>query len=294
MPKRISKQNKDAKEQPRKGVGKEPSNAVSHVDVAREHLRKMRQIHPRLLAAERIVAVGKEKWIDNKDSKSLAANEQTLADLKKEAAFIRQSARALLGNRPIRFWTPMSLTITTAVTTGITNTVTLGGGTAAITPQNMAEWSSFQALFDEIKIHAGVCDFVYSNPYILAATYGTSDALAVIGYDTSDSTAITSTLAGCQLAQHKTLDNGIAGTGGQAIASSTGLSTGVHHKFSFVVPKGTYSDPAGSFCGDIWQPTTSGATAVGAIKFFHVGGVITAIVTGAGVLMLDISLRCRS
>jgi len=256
------------------------------VDLVREHVTTLRPLHRRLMEAERVVALSKENWVSvgNKDIKQSSNDETTLALLKKEFGFIRNAARAVFGNRPVRFHAPMDFTITTTVTTGVTKTVLMGGSTA-LNASNLTEWSSFAALFDEVKVHGGTADFIYINPNVFGTAL-TTDSQPVIGFDPADATAAGSSSAVVQLARHKKLDTIASG------GASTGATTGVHHRFPFEIPKGTFSDPSSAFCGDVWQPT-SGPVAVGCLKFYHVGVVVTAIVTGAGHLFLDVSFRCR-
>ncbi len=211
---------------------------------------------------------------------------------KKEFSLMRQSARAMFGNRPIRFLTPTTFIITTTVTSGVTQTVDVGSaGTGQILPSGMAEWSSLSALFDEVKVHGGVVDFIYDNPVGPTTNSKTVLMRPVIAFDPSDSTVLSSTTAGMEMAQHKTLPIQAASA---ALGSNTAVYGGIHHKFAFRVPPQPVVNNNGAFVGDAWQAVNGTPTAVGAIKFYHVGSVITAINTGAGHILLDVSFRCKA
>jgi len=255
---------------------------VSYPDVAKSHARSVSMLLPKIRQLEIQSASVKEKWVvvDNKDAKALALNDSQLSLLKKELSMLRSSARALFGNRPVRFHSPMSFTLTATVTSGVVNSVSTGGN-SSILASNLTEFSSFAALFDEVKVHGGFVDFLYANNVVAPLV---ADSRPVISFDPEINTAATSTDALMQLAQHKTFD----------VAVSSALdSSSNHHKFHFVVPQGALADPGASFCGDVWQPTSGGLLPNGAIRFYHIGAVVTAIVVGAGQLMLDVSFRCR-
>jgi len=271
----------DLKGMEAKALEKAEKHRGKDVDRLHSHLAMMRPLIPKLAIAERNSAISKENWVSvgKKDLKETAIEETNLTLLKKELGLIRATARTAFGNRPVRFHAPMDFTITTTVTSGVTKTVLMGGSTA-LAASNLTEWTSLAALFDEVKVHGGLVDCIYNNPTPVSAAL-TTDSRPIMGFDPADATAAASGSAVSQLAQHKTFP---------AIMGSTGY--GGHYKFRFEVPKGTFSDPASSFCGDVWQPT-SGPVAVGAVKFFHIGGVVTAIVTGGGQLFLDVSFRCR-
>jgi hypothetical protein len=232
--------------------------------------------------ANKLQTARKEGWLTG-DSKDTKADDQTIALLKKELGLIRGAARAALGNKPFRSFAPMTFTLTATVTSGVVNTVATGGN-VTIAPTNITEQSSWAALFDEVKVHGGTVDFLYANPVNVLAM--TNDSRPAVGYDPTDSTAATGVNDVVQLAQHMTLDAPCNQSGNVLSCASN------RHRFKFVIPKGDYISSNAAFVGDMWQDFAS-AQAVGAIKFYHVGAISTAVVCGAGQVMLDMSFRIR-
>jgi hypothetical protein len=244
----------------------------------RVHLRALRD----LISRSKSTATREKGWL-SVDSKGNTGEDATVQLLKKEFAFIRGAARAAIGNRPFRTTAPMTFTLTATVTSGIVNTV-LTGGTTTVSPTNITEQTSFASIFDEVKVHGGLVDFLYANPHPVGTL--NADARPVIGFDPTDATVATNTNEMCQLQHHKTMDVGVVNAGGMLPPS------GNHHRFSFVIPKGDMIEVSSAFVADVWQDM-SNAQAVGAIKFYHIGSAVTAIIVGTGQLMLDMSFRCR-
>jgi len=210
---------------------------------------------------------------------------QSYETLLKEYDMARNAMRAGLGDRPIKMRLTASFVITTTVTSGVTNTVT----PSTLNPNTCGEWSALSGLFDEYKCVGGHLDFVYNNPISQYNTAKTSNNIPVIGYDADDGTALTSTLSGAQLAQHKTLTTTVSDGTTVAIPGM-----GLHHQFSWHVPKG--SVPYISGIGDPgtnWIPV-SGVSSAGNLKFYHVGIANTAVDTGAGICYFNLEFRCRS
>jgi len=213
-----------------------------------------------------------------KDSK------EPVPPLAQELALFRKALRSIVGTRPFRTLCPMTFTLTATVTSGLVTAVSMGGTATGIIPSNLAEASAFISVFDEVKVHGGYVDFLYNNPVTAGAAI-TTDSLPTIGFDPDDSSPLGSSIAVQELQQHKTFDPNTTGS------TATSLH-GNHHRFSFKTMPGDLTVTGGQAVGDAWQEMATGAR-VGCIKFYHVGQITTAIVVGAGTLMLDVSFRSR-
>jgi len=204
---------------------------------------------------------------------------------------IKTLIRAGLGERPIRMKLLMELLITTTVTTGVTNTVSMGGNSNGLYVSNTSEWASISALFDEVKCMGGSTTFLYKNPVTgTGISAVVKEDMPVIAYDPADASGTASgTFNIMELQQHAVLN--------PIFATFTNTynvpSNGIQHKFSWHVPKGTMIST--SVTGDDWIPTANAtSTCFGQLRFYHIGVVVTAINTGAGVITLDCEFRCRS
>jgi len=264
-------------------------------NAVRKIITSMHPIVRQLNDAKKKMLLHKEGYFtDNKDQKfDPLAQSKTIELLQQELKMALQAVRAGLGDRPIRMRLTNSFVITTTVTTGVTNTVTITGASGGgIGPSNATEWASCAALFDEYKMFGGHCDFVYVNPIPGGtAANQTSNALPVIGYETDGATLPTSSLLMTQLAQHKVLT--------PIITTAANVyqvpAMGAHHNFKFHVPKGTAiggSDGLNVDPGTEWI-VVSNPVFGGYLKFYYVGNGVTANDTGAGIIYYDVEFRCR-
>jgi len=221
---------------------------------------------------------------DNKDTKTtdVAMLEQQLEMLIKEFDMLKATFRAGLGDKPIRMRLTSTLALTTTVTTGVTNTVVVGGGNGALNPNVCTEWATMVALFDEYKCTGGEAAFAYSNPASVVGTALTSNSMPVMAYDGDVAASAASSISLTQASQHKILQS----------SSTTGAYvTGLNKRFRWHVPKGV-TIGSGVQPGTEWL-LTSTPFAAGCLLFYHVGTVVTAIDTGAGFVYFDLEFRCR-
>jgi hypothetical protein len=259
-----------------------------------DHIRKLMPIVKARDEKKKSVALASSAYFaDSKDLKSapLPQLQKELLALENEVKLMAGVVRAGLGNRPIRIklWVP--LVITTTVTSGITNTVTIGSvGSAAIQPSFCSEWPSLVALFDEYRMHGGVIHWIYNNPVSPTSLNASgASSMPAIGYDPTDGTVANAVNTVCQLAQHKLY----------ATANDTwaGFHAPSKHEFAFRLPKGVMVDeaPTGSTAyGTEWIACDAASAIHGWIKHYHIGAVVTAVNTGAGQASYDLEFRCRS
>lgn len=257
------------------------------------------------LKCRRVIELVGGKWVSYADEKTLPVVKmadpddvkmimeqlkQSYETLCKEFDIAKATMRAGLGDRPIKMRLSATFLITTTVTTGVTNTVNINGNTSGqLSPTACTEWSTLAALFDEYKCTGGHCDFIYSNATSAQAVAKIPNNIPVIGYDPSDGTALTSSVAVTQLAQHKTITTPV--TDGTV---TTIPAMGVHHQFEWHVPRGTAIGGSASVQPGTEWIAVDGASAAGFLKFHHVGTVITAVDTGAGFIYFNLEFRCRS
>ncbi len=229
---------------------------------------------------------------DSKDSKDTTGLQQQVDNLTKEIQLAVSAVKAGLGDRPIRLRLTAAFALTATVTSGVVNTVTIGGSaTGRINPgQDSSEWSAVSSLFDEVKVLGGHITFTYTNSVpTTAATQvnNAGDPLPIIGYDV-DSTSVVGSVAMAQLSQHKAIAPLVTGSGAATITSPT------LHTFKYHIPRGTAVDLANSVIpGTEWQSVQQ-MDNVGYIKFYHVGVTTTAVTVGNGVHYYDVELRCRA
>lgn len=275
------------------------SQRQTHREVATHVRKNIAPVVQKLLVMKKKMNGIKEGYFD-KDSKSESpASVQAQIDLlQKELDMLKNTLRAGLKDKPIRMRLSATFVITTTVTTGVTNIVTIGGSNSALTPSYCTEWATVALLFDEYKMLGGEVDFVYGNINAApesGAPNWTPDCVPIIAYDADDVTAATSSILLTQSAQHKTFNPGQKVLGAaSAIIGGQGGET--HHKFKFHIPRGDV-DPvsAGGLSiapGTQWNPSITPLTH-GFIKWYHLGSVITAKDTGAGFVYFDFEFRCR-
>jgi len=266
------------------------------------HVKKTMPVVAAINQKKKAMEIMKAGYFDVKGMKDVKAKDdgadmlqmaKEIELLENELKLATQAIRAGLGDRPIRMRLSKDFVITTTVTSGVTNTVTVTGGTNAILPSNATEWATCALLFDEYKMFGGHVEFYYANANVGngAATNITVDNIPVMGYETDGSTAATGSLLLTQLAQHKIFHNTTAVNGiGNSFTSMSST-----HRFDFHLPKGTAiggSDGLNVDPGTEWIVVTN-PVAGGYIKFYHVGVQATAVNSGAGVLFYDLEFRCR-
>jgi 5-methylcytosine-specific restriction endonuclease McrA len=259
-----------------------------------DHVRKLVPIVRLRDEKKKSIALASSVYFaDSKDVKTapLPQLQKELQALENEIKLMASVVKAGLGNRPIRIklWVPF--VITTTVTSGITNTVTLGAaGSAAIQPSFCSEWPSLVSLFDEYRMHGGTLQWLYNNPVSPTSLNANgASSIPAIGYDPTDGTVANAVNTVCQLAQHKMY----------ATANDTwaGFHAPAKHEFSFRIPSGVMIDeaPTGSTAyGSEWIACDAASAIHGWIKHYHQGAVITAVGTGAGQASYDLEFRCRS
>jgi len=246
------------------------------------------------------LALAKSGYFSNsKDSKVDVPSLQKENDqLIKEIQLAVGAIKAGLKDKPIKMRLSAIFVITTTVTTGVTNTLTIGGSNSALNPSYCTEWTTITALFDEYKMLGGQTDFIYGNINAApesGAPNWTSDCVPIMAYDCDDQTAPTSSILLTQSSQHKTFNPGqkILGAAGAIVGGGQGET---HHKFHFHIPRGDV-DPVtnGGILvapGTQWQSCGTPLTH-GFLKFYHLGSVVTAKDTGAGFVYFDLEFRCR-
>lgn len=286
-----------SKSRPRVVKSGEFRSHVARVHIVKRGIAQIAPLITRLSAAKKKLALVKAEYFkDTKgDDKIDAKSLQTDCDqLQKELQLAVAAIKAGLGNRPIRMRLPASLTFTATVTTGVVNTVKIGGGSGAFDPSTSNEWSSVSALFDEYRLHGGDCHFIYGNSIspITNLTAAGPDGLACIGWEADSSSAASSADAVAQLAQHMDFSPGVTANTGNGNSSFQYKM----EKFRVTIPKGMMIPPTpnGNIPADEWIETNNPVPS-GYLKMYQKGGaIITADVVGAGRVYFDLSFRCRA
>jgi hypothetical protein len=175
--------------------------------------------------------------------------------------------------------------VITSVSTSAANTALTT--VLALTPSYSSEFSSFAALFDSVKVHG--CRVNYS---ISASAAITSPSLAVVAYQPTDVSALTSIASGCETDQHQLVSLAPAAlTSAQPQAVT---SRGLWSK-QFIVPKGSpaRSSATSTTFGNEWASTSDTDDAFGYLKIY-LGALGTGVVsTWTYVLYVDCSFRAR-
>jgi len=289
---KIKTRSKSERRRPK--VGKQLSNKLRLLAVHKA-VAAVKAPAAALREAQRKMALFKSGYFDkdvkeNVDMKNL---QTTIDNATKEIALIKQVMSTTTGDRPVRFRLSQTMTITTTVTTGVTTNVKLGGTTTGpLSPSLCDEWGSLILLFDEYKCTGGCADFGYFNA-VPASTLNANaqNSMPVIAFDPEDTTVLTSTQSGSQLNQHML----IATTFSNVDYHPEG-KTGSHHVFRYHVPPGTLSEPSTGtqlLAGTQWIPVVEPAFH-GYLKFFHIGQIVSATITGAGINFVFCEFRSRA
>jgi hypothetical protein len=244
------------------------------------------------------------------DEGGAAAYTQLDTDTKQPvlAAPSAQRVRAILsgkgrkGLKPIRVVIPVSYTFLGATSGASSSAQTV------VPDTNTTEWSAFQALYDEYKVHGGTYKFFVPNSAPTptgSGGLGTNEML-VMGYDPVDSTALTSVVNGCELSQHLLIAPSFVG-----FAQATGTTTAGGELFGYAavggkpfefkwrtspvqalsIQSGAISQSPGS-----WKAIqASGSNSPdGSLKMYSVLAASTGTRTAVcGVLYLDVEFRSR-
>jgi len=235
---------------------------------------------------------------DIKDEKQNDVIIQQLTELYEAACqefeVARDMLRAGLKNKPIRMQLTASVTITTTVATGVTNTIVFNSNTQALVQSDGTEWSSVKGLFDETKLTGGRIEFLYVNSINANGTTSAvgQNSTPSIGYDPGELSAVSSGVSDIvSMAQHEQISP-LVTVGGAAAAVP---ANGIKHSFKWRVPPGTEIPSAtqGIVIGNDWQSTEGTLLPVGSIKFYHIGTCVTATNTGAGTIFYHCEFRCR-
>lgn len=255
------------------------------------YVRKLHGMHRQIQNLTKL----KSTWLDLKsDAKDTVS---ALPLLEKEFSMMRATLRAGLGDRPIKLRLSAAVTITTTVTSGVTNTVSIGGANTQIDISRFSEFSSCGNLFDEVAVEGFELQLTYNNGTSTAASFN-GDGMPRVGYEVSSSTSATSTSQISELAHNMPLSQVMYASG--AIGTSVGATHLPVHHFRFPTPKGAAYPSltiANGNPGDSWvaiESASAGSGPIyGSLQFYHVGSVVTAIVTGIGVLYAHCKFRCR-
>jgi len=271
--------------QPSKKGGRRSKSTGNTVRSHRDMINRFSPVVQRLNSLKKTAALSKANYFD-KDTKFDAGKlADDMAQTQREFDLLRATMRSGLGDRPIRMRLSTPFTITTTVTTGVTKAVSVNGsGLGTLDPVQCTEWATMLALFDEYKVHGGECVFNYINAQQAVGTAIDSNSIPVIGYDGGAAGAsATSSIALTQLSEHKVLN-----------VWNNGSSVPVLHRFGWHTPHGTVEAASGSngLPTDAWMLTDNPSNC-GTIQFYHVGQLITAIASGAGIIYFDFEFRCR-
>lgn len=294
---KTKKGDKVAKKQTKKEFAEYKLMSKGRDENARKCVSQLRTPLKVVEAKEKALALNKAGYFDSqKDNKfDLKSAQQEIDNLRKEIQLAVGAIRAGLGDRPIRIRTPATMTITTTVTSGVTNTVAIGGSGGQVQPSLSNEWSALSTLFDEYKCFGGTAHFNYingTNPAGAIRDAAVSvENMAVIAYAADVNTLPTTSIELLEHAQHK-----IIPTISVNNTSQYTLSHGTVHEFTWHTPRGAVVGPASNASGTQWTPTndSGGAETFGWIKFHHIGQNIAATVCGAGFVIYDLEFRCRA
>lgn len=225
--------------------------------------------------------VGKDEKADPK----LLEKENDM--LVRELEVALDAIKAGLGNRPIRIQSAMDFGLTATVTSGVVNTVTCGTQTTGvIRMEDIHDWASLAALFDEVKPIGGVVHFIYNNLSKAVGTAVDANSIPLITWQPVQAT-LSGVVAAASNAQHKFL--GIA---------PTNPTVPTNHFFRFYLPQGDGTMTGAQISAGFkeWylvQEVASDNVYMGSIGFIHVGTVATATKIGAGVLLAELEFRMR-
>lgn len=229
--------------------------------------------------------------VDVKDTKE--ATTPMDADLKVvelEMKALKETFTRTFGNKPIR----IPLTWALRVTNTANN---LNARSLSLDPSLSGDWASCAALFDEVKTNA--VELVYTPTGNLTTTAGVTSgaSMAVMSYDPSDLTVLSSLEEGCMKSHHTLYSMAVA----MGAATNPVSQYNRMHKLHVKVPPGPLvNSPATSntaFVGNAWAVTngTPGAIDIcGAVEWYEVNNVASASACGDLVVYFDTEFRVRN
>lgn len=233
-------------------------------------------------------------FTDSKDVKAdIPSLQKDVDQLMKEIQLAVGALRAGLGDRPIKMRLSAPFVITTTVTTGVTNTVTVNGQNNNLNASYCSEWATCALLFEEYKCLGGEAVFNYINPQSNFTNANIlTNSIPTIAYDADDATLATSVISLTQAAQHRCFDVTVGSTATQGPSSVP--ASCITHRFKWHVPKGDSVSGTGvTVAGTEWIAVAAPPPS-GYLKFYHVGLGVTANDTGAGFIYFNLEFRCRS
>jgi hypothetical protein len=154
-----------------------------------------------------------------------------------------------------------------------------------IDASSSSEFSNFQALYDEFKVHGFTAHVGYTNSSASAVGVQSS-----FGYDVLDANAVSSVASALEFSQHY---GPVLWNGGPTITNVQPVSkTGFHIK-RFKVPKGAAINSGATATGDEWVATGGTNIIFGVLKHAIVAATAgtTTVITW---IFLDVEFRSRS
>lgn len=194
---------------------------------------------------------------------------------------LRSAARSLLGTDEFR--THLCWGFSVASSTSASNAYA-----STLDPNLSAEASSFQALFDEMKMVSGRTDWAYSSTVVPNAGQD-----AIIYYDPVSSAVPTSVVSGMVASQKEGPYSIMPIPGGNGAGPITMNGTG-HFAFHFRMPKGPQGTDfaSSSNCTGQWIDVNATSPNWGYVKIFA-NGNSTAVTVVHGYLTVAMLYRCR-
>lgn len=203
----------------------------------------------------------------------------------------RTMISSTLGNHPILVRLPISFTMTC-------NAAGLLAAALPIQANNLPEWASFQALFDEYKIKSVTYRFnvTATSAVFSLATTSADSALLGLGYDPADGTLPTSVRNVAELAHHKLFGSVATNS---ALTMQFSQHDGEPHVFHVTIPRGTLMSEVANVVTDWngWYPTAATANTVysGYLKaYFQSSYAVNLTPVIVGIAYYDVEFRCRT
>jgi hypothetical protein len=232
-------------------------------------------------AARTAITVRPRLAVDEKSSDVKSpTSDKLFRDYDAKLGLLRAEMQAALGRRPVKFRQVLSGLLAVTVTSGEFK------GFITLDASLYNEWSSLSALFDEYRVLNAHMDFVYNE---LRAVVPTVNSMLVCAYDPTDSTALTSTAAGCEYAVHRLYVPDTVNAAGDKRGTTT-YHKGEPWTFSVTIPKDVmYSTTA---VGGQWLPTAA-PLPYGYLKFYAVTSITTATNVMNYMVRLEVEFRSR-
>jgi hypothetical protein len=156
-----------------------------------------------------------------------------------------------------------------------TNGSGIAAGTVSVDPTTVSEASALDTLWSECRVLGGDLQF---------SVFGGAVGQFVLAYDPASNTALTSTVNGCQFAQHKLFVSDSSLSSGATATFHEGKSW----SFPFQVPKGIKE---GTTVGaDQWSASGT-STSYGSVNIYGSGAISSTLIQG--ILYLNLEYRSR-